>query len=229
MTPFMNAPSAAHDDDGRGRDVVADLLSFPAPGRGRPSKAEQSLYLATMLFIYARWEQFVEALAVEVVGEMAKVIEPQRLPEPVKSALRAHDGWDLAVEPGWQGLWVKSVETKAVGDASNQSGQWGMNTANERNVRALFQLMGINDPIPKRVVTDPEPDGLRLKVHEDGSVDSRVALERLIEIRGEVAHTGQLAGKLRKGHVQWWVKTVQALKDATDARVREEARKLVEG
>lgn len=230
MPATMDEPSKALTEMQGSRNVADDLMSFTSGSVGRPTSQQQSLYPAAMLFIYATWEQFIESLAEEAANAVAREIDAGNVPDRVQDTLKHHDAWALSVYPGWRSLWVAAVRAKATGDSSNPSGSWGMNTASVENVRALFELIGIGDPLPETVAVGTVPEGTGLRRDTHGAVKTAGLLGKLIALRGEVAHTGRLKrGRLKKSHVQWWNTSIAALCSQTDQRVRDEANKLIQG
>ena len=66
--------------------VVDGLMSFASDGRGQPTNEQRSLYLAAITFSYAVWENYVESLALELVGGLSTSLPSEKIPR--KSARR---------------------------------------------------------------------------------------------------------------------------------------------
>lgn len=125
-------------------------MSFASDGRGQPSNEQRALYLGAIAFTYAVWESYVEEVAVELMEVAVEELQdhPDRVPEGARMLIE--DGatpWELAVSPGWKGLWVSRVNVMTHGDGVSA---WGLNTADMNNVNKIFAALGIT-PVPKRV------------------------------------------------------------------------------
>lgn len=209
-------------------EVPRGLMGQAKPGRGAPSTVDRHLFMAALTFTYAVWESYVEDVAVELVHLLADTLEPDRIPESARTAIM--DGatsWELSVHPGWRGLWTRRVEIAAKGDDSNTAGSWGLNTANQKQVRNLFKVLGI-DALPQKVTAPDKsvgtcPPGIN---DASGFVDVRIALERLVSLRGSAVHTASLPESLRKGEVVWLGALVENLYEETDKRARDACRAL---
>lgn len=82
-----------------------------------------------------------------------------------------------------------------------------MNTANERNVRALFDRVGV-DALGK-----VKKDDLR-------------QLEKLVKERGEIVHTGKAPAGFYKSNAIAWRDVVEALGELVDESIAEQAERL---
>lgn len=191
-------PTEARLKVDKGLDVVDGLMTYASDKRGRRAKKEIALYMASVTFAYAVWENFVEELAVELVEKLAELLEPDQISRPQVREFIEKDAtpWELAVHPGWRMLWVDRVKKLAVGE---EDGGWGLNTANSRNTRRLFESVGIN----------PFPD-----TYTD-------RLDALVALRGEIVHTAATKQPIYKAEVRQHTDLVRALSTEVD----EEARK----
>jgi hypothetical protein len=207
-----------------GMQVPKGLMSFANDGRGAPTKEQRSLYLAAVAFTYAVWENYIEDLAIELVGVLSKRLPAERVPGDVKDLISKNASpWELSVHPGWQGLWRSRVSESAKGTAS--AGQWGINTADATNVSRLFKSVGV-DALPKTLAAPIDdnnkvmltPPNIHLSSH--GSLDVTNALSQLIGVRGEAVHTAKTSDKLLKREVLWWSAFVHDLYEKMDEQAR---------
>lgn len=204
-----------------GMGVVDGLMEFASDDRGNRHAKQVPLYLAAVTFSYAVWENYVEDLADELVDSLARFLEPGDIPDAARELIEeGASNWELSVSPGWRGLWVERVGALTKGN--ERAGTWGLNSASKPNSDRLFALLGL-DPIPVRIAA-PEPTGgtttKRIPEHvaiaEDGSVDVKHVLSKLVSIRGEAVHTASTADPLFKNQVHWWSNFVRALYAETD-------------
>lgn len=211
MSNWYSRDSRALKNASRSLKVVDGLLSFMSTGRGKPSQNEQSLYAASIVFSYGIWEDFVERLVIESASELARRIHPSRVPPPVLEILQKKSAWDLTVHPGWKELWTKYVQEKAVGDGAQS---YGLNTANTKQVAGLFQLVGVEDvfaSLPSSIIP----------AHQSAALAKpRDAIDKLVELRGSIVHTGSVPDDLRKHHATEWRQFLEALLKEVDKQVR---------
>ena len=210
-----------------GMKVVTGLMGFVSSETGNKHAQQLPLYLAAVTFSYAVWENYVEDLAYELTAALSATLEPSHLPMAARDAIESGAStWDLAVDPGWRGLWARKVRSLTKGTEGERS--WGLNTASKLNVDELFQIVGI-DPVPQRLVA-PDPVGSanskripdNIAIAGDGTVDVKNALSQLIAVRGEAVHTATTSSPLYKNQVLWWGNFVTALYEATDISAREQ-------
>lgn len=213
----------------RGMAVVDGLMSFASATRGNPTNEQRSLYVASVAFSYAVWENYVEDLAVELAGMLSAQVGPDSVPDSTRRSIEQHSAWELAVHPGWRGLWADRVRTLAKGDSA--AGKWGMNTASFGKVVELFEVVGVE--LPPRRLTAPQPRGAqrrvpaRVAIDNNGELDVKNALAQLIEVRGEAVHTARTTDPLYKDEVLWWSDFVRALYHVTDESALAQCRALV--
>lgn len=198
--------------------IVDKILSFAKDGVGKPSASERALFAAAVTFTYGVWENYVEQLAIELAEKIANEILPQRVPEQIRKILEKRTAWELTVTPGWRALWAESVRTQAVGDDEEK---FGMNTAKYNQVKVLLMAAGVKDPY-KGAGTDIVPAHLP---KEKKSVDE--AVNALVELRGEIVHTGKVPNSLRKGHVLEWRNFIYGIAEVIDSACRAQCRQLV--
>jgi hypothetical protein len=217
-------------DADSGMRVVDGLMSFASDGRGKPTESQRSLYLAAVAFSYAVWENFIEDLAIELTDRLAIAIDPARVPDAARKAIEKNaQPWELAVHPGWRGLWVERVRGLAKG--SDEPGQWGINSASKDQVDNLFKVVGI-DPVPERIDA-PIPRTQRkeppagVSLNADGTLDVKRALRGLIAVRGEAVHTAKTSNPLFKAEVFWWGDFVRGLYRATNTAGEEQCGRLL--
>jgi hypothetical protein len=197
--------SKALDNLRQGLGAVDDVLSFVKTSKGKPSKPEQSLFVASVGLSYAMWENYVEELAIEVTEFLASETKESDVPETVKTWIMksSPSSWDIAVHPGWRALWREQVRTRATG-GSGVDGDLGMNTASEKNVRSLFERVGV-DPFA----------GV--------SKDHVKKLDKLVKERGQIVHTGKAPDDFRKKNATEWRSFVEDLGTSVDHAVADGA------
>ncbi|GAA1486872.1 MULTISPECIES: hypothetical protein [Micrococcales] len=205
-------------------EVPRGLMSFASDGRGRPTNEQKYLYLSAVTFTYAVWESYAEDVAIELVEVLASSLPTDSIPTHVADVLSGKDAWQLAVHPGWRGLWTKEVNTAAKG---GEGAGYGINTASYKNVRALFELAGIGDALPSHLSVAPETELGKLKglpasvgVTKNATVNVDRCLSLLINLRGEAVHTARTEGKLLKNEVLWWTAFIRELHEEVDRRSR---------
>ena len=238
MWLWQSSSSKAAAAVAEGMAVVDGLMAFTRDSKGNRIAIEQPLYAASVTFLYAIWENYVEDVSIEAVRDMSSegALDPADIPIAVKRAIE--DGataWDLSVHPGWQAIWRQKVQERAKGSEDQHSGPWGLNSAGAQTVQEqLFSLVGIS-PIPLDIPS-PEETGshtspsvpVRINT-ENGTINVSHVLKRLIDLRGELVHTGQSAETIYKHQVFWWKRFIESLVMATDQKVREQTSDLVNG
>jgi hypothetical protein len=216
MTTWTDQRTSAHQNVGNALAVVDKLLSYVKDGKGKPSGEERALFAAAVVFIYGIWENFVEQLAIELVQSVSDKIRPEKVPDQVRRLLEKKSAWELSVSPGWRALWLTLVKVQAVGDDGET---FGMNTAKAGQVKNLLRQAGVTEPF-SAITTEIIPVHL-----EEKDVDGAIA--RLVELRGEIVHTGQVPAALRKGHVLAWRQFVQDAADRIDDTSRAQCKALL--
>lgn len=217
MAHWADARTAAFKSVAAGLSVVDNLLSFTKDGQGAPSGKERALFAAAVVFTYGVWENFVEQLAIELASKLSPDIPPEHVPEQIRKSLEKKTPWELAVHPGWRVLWSQHIAVQAIGDNGDK---FGMNTAKAGQVKNLLSQAGASEPyqkIPAAVIPAHLPRPKR-------NVDD--AINALVELRGEIVHTGTVPNALRKGHVRDWRNFVAQAADSIDEASREQCKKL---
>ncbi len=204
MAANWTRQTEARKDAAKGLGIIDGLMEYASDARGRRAKKEVSLYMASVTFAYAVWENFVEEIAIELAKRLADVehgLRPDQLNRPLVRELIEDDAtvWELSVHPGWRQLWVDRVRTLAVGE---DGGGWGINTANSKNTRKLFDRIGIN----------PLPDDLADR------------LDALVALRGEIVHTAKTEKPIYKAEVADWRNLVDELCKQVDTEARKHCR-----
>ena len=217
MAHWTDTRTKAHGDLKKALGVVDDILSFVNEGKGKPSEKERALFAAAITFAYGVWENYVEQLAIELTRELAQRLEPEKVPDRVRRTLEKGSAWELTVSPGWRQLWIKRVEEKAVGDDGDK---YGLNTAKAGQVQDLLEMAGV-----KGVLDNISADAVPLHLVESVSSVS-AAVNQLVELRGEIVHTGVVPGSLRKAHVREWRKFVETVANALDRECRTQCKGL---
>jgi len=203
------ASSKALTDLQKGLGAVDDVLSFVKQTAGKPSKPEKSLFVASVGLSYAMWENYVEEAAIEVTVFLSGNLEPSLVPDAVRESItKAHSSpWEIAVHPGWRALWLADVERLAKGD-SRAEGEFGMNTANEKNVKKLFERIGVQ---PFAIASEEDLE----------------KLDKLVRERGEIVHTGKAPKDFYKENATGWRAFVDELAVKVDGACAAGARSLV--
>jgi hypothetical protein len=217
MNHWTGARTAALASAESSLKTVDNLLSFVKEGQGKPSAKERAIFAASVVFLYGIWENYVEQLAMELVGNLSTAIPPERIPDLVRRSLEKKSAWELAITPGWRSLWVQSVKVSAVGDDGER---FGMNTARAGQVKNLLANCGAPDPFsttPTNII--PSHIGSEVTTVPE-------AVNSLVELRGEIVHTGQVPTSLRKAHVLDWKDFVKGLCESVDSAARAQCRTL---
>jgi hypothetical protein len=218
MTAWTDQRTGAHQNVGNALAVVDNLLSYVKDSQGKPSKKERALFAAAVVFIYGIWENFVEQLAIELVQHVSEKIAPEKVPDQVRQVLEKKSAWQLSVSPGWRSLWIAQVTVQAVGDDGER---FGMNTAKAGQVKNLLMQAGVTDPF-KTITAKIIPDHL-----PEASKNVEAAIEHLVDLRGEIVHTGKVPTALRKNHVHAWRQFVEDAADKIDDSCRAQCKQLV--
>lgn len=208
MAISWTTQTQARTDATKGLGIIAGLMEYASDKRGRRSKKEISLYMASVTFAYAVWENFVEEIAMELVTSLAHStdgLQPEQLRPHVRELIEDRaTPWELAVEPGWRQLWIRRIKEMAVGE---DGGGWGINAANFKNTKRLFKAVGIN----------PLPDACKDR------------LDALVDLRGEIAHTAKTKTPIYKAEVGEWSDFVADLCSEVDVTSRKQCRKWLAG
>ena len=217
MAHWTETRTRAHGDLKTALKVVDDILSFVKEGKGKPSKKERALFAAAIAFAYGVWESYVEQLAMELVREVAPKLDPANVPDRIKKSLEKCSPWELTVSPGWRELWIRKVQEKAVGDDGDK---YGLNTAKAGQVQDLLEMAGARSAL-EAIPADKVPPQLR----ENGATVAD-AVNRLVELRGEIVHTGSVPENLAKGHVREWRDFVESVASELDSECRKQCKQL---
>ena len=218
MPHWTDEKTASHHNVGGALTVVDNLLSYVKDGQGKPSVKERALFAAAVVFTYGIWENFVEQLAIELVEKISVEIGAEKVPEQIRRSLEKRTAWELTVTPGWRALWIDQVRLQAIGDDQEK---FGMNTAKAGQVKQLLSQAGVGDPyknIPLNVIPEYLPPS------KQNVVD---AVNSLVELRGEIVHTGKVPNTLRKGQVLAWRRFVESAADKIDESCRVQCRALI--
>lgn len=197
--------------------IVNHLLKFVSEGKGKPSADQRALFGAAVVFTYGVWENFVEQLAIELVDNVAPTIQPERVPEQIKKTLEKKTAWELSVTPGWRKIWADSVKLQAIGDEDEK---FGMNTAKAGQVKNLLSQVGVTDPY-REITTDILPEHL-----DRSKKNATDAINSLVELRGEIVHTGKIPESLRKAHVTEWRNFIKSAATKIDSACRKQCEEL---
>ena len=141
------------------------------------------------------------------------------MPEQIQNMFSKKSAWELTVTPGWRALWSKHVSVQAVGDNEEK---YGMNSARAGQVKQLLVLAGVTDPYGS-VAPDSIPKHLSAKAK---SVVG--AIDELVELRGQIVHTGKVPDTLRKKHVLAWRSFVESAANGIDDACRDQSKTLLQ-
>jgi len=223
-TRLKNDWTAAALNAEKAPEVPRGLMSFASDGRGRPTNEQKYLHLSAVTFTYAVWEPYAEDVAIELVNILAPLLPSDSIPPQVTDALSGKDAWQLAVHPGWRGLWADEVNKAAKG---GKGADYGINTASYKNVQGLFELAGIGDALPSHLSVAPGGRLGNLKrapanvgVTKSKTVNVNRCLSLLISVRGQAVHTARTEDKLLKNEVLWWTAFIRELHEEVDRRAR---------
>ena len=217
MPHWTDKTTDAHHSVGDALKVVDNLLGFVKDGQGKPSVKERALFAAAIVFTYGIWENYVEQLAIELSTKVASEIAPEKVPEQIRKLLEKRNAWELTVTPGWRAIWIEYVKLQAVGDDEEK---FGMNTAKAGQVKHLLSMAGVADPyhgIDAALVPEHLPAAKKSVLD---------AINALVELRGQIVHTGQVPGTLRKGHVRNWRAFVEEAANKIDGACRAQCKLL---
>lgn len=59
-------------------------MSWAKDSAGKPNADERNLFMAAVAFAYGVWENYVEQLAIELVGYLSAQIDPSRVPSEAR-------------------------------------------------------------------------------------------------------------------------------------------------
>lgn len=197
--------------------VVDQLLSFVKVGPGKPAGRDKAIFAAAAVFLYGIWENYVEQLSMEAAERTASTLQPSKVPDVVRKALEKSTAWELSVHPGWKQLWVNAVKTRAVGDDE----KFGMNTARSGQVKALLALAGAND-----VFAGAAAALVAVPAHL-GAITAEEAVNKLVDLHGEIVHTGKVPATMFKQHAHDWNAFVKAICTHVDDKARDQCRALI--
>jgi hypothetical protein len=216
MADWFDTKSMALSNAETSLNTVDELLTLVKDGKGKPSGKERAVFAAAVVFLYGIWENFVEQLAIELVTHLSPDIDPTRVPEQVRKSLEKKSAWELSVHPGWRSLWAESVKLQAVGDDGDK---FGMNTARSGQVKNLLVTAGAYDCFAKA-------SDINIPGHLAEITKVEDAVNRLVELRGEIVHTGKVPDSLRKSHVMDWKSFVRSVCESVDECAREQSKVL---
>ena len=218
MASWVSSRTAAHQSVASSLRVVDGVLSYMKDTKGKPASKERALYAAAVVFTYGIWENYVEQLAIELAGKVAGAIPPEKVPQKIRASLEKSTAWELTVSPGWRRLWVQKVKLQAIGDDGDK---YGLNTAKAGQVKSLLEFAGVPDAFAGL-------DATIIPEHLAGTVtEPSDAVNRLVELRGEIVHTGTVPDVLRKKHVREWRQFVENITDKLDRNCRKQCKQLL--
>jgi RiboL-PSP-HEPN len=157
-----------------------------APGAARrpgpPSTDERPLIRSSVVLMYAAWEVYIEDGLIQAIEKLVINSTPSQLPGALRTFVRKfveQDPWKLAGED-WRKATVEAVEIRVHGNPD--SGSFGMNNANPKQINLLHRdVLGV----------------LPLGSCKAGKWDVIEQLQELVDMRNDIAHTGQLSKQHR--------------------------------
>lgn len=218
MAHWTASRTKAHRNADKALEVVEAILSYVKDGKGKPSGSERALFAASVVFTYGIWENYVEQLAIEISEHVSDKLSADAVPDRIKKVLVKKTAWELAVSPGWRQLWVEHVQERAIGDDGEK---YGMNSAKSGQVKDLLSLSGVSDPY---VTLDKST----IPAYLDDNIEVTQAIDALVELRGEIVHTGKVPDLLRKSHVHDWRTFVDSACDKIDKACRLQCKALLD-
>lgn len=178
-------------------------------GAGRPAGNQGPLLRSCVLLAYAAWEVYAEESALAAATSVAEGATREQLPESLKTFVTTNlggDPWVLAGE-GWRRVLVDQVTLRVRGDEGNDHGEFGINTAGPRQVAALHQeLFG------KRLIND-------CAWRNANNAWVKAELNKLVKVRGSIAHKGTALGSLNLDGVESWRSYVVKLAEVLDGKI----------
>lgn len=217
MPAWTSRPTMARASVDTTLKVVDDLLSLLSTGQGKPSKKDQAVFAAAVVFSYGVWESYVEDLAIEVAATLSLQIAPAKVPDDVRKHFQSSTAWELSVHPGWKALWVEKVKGIAKGEGET----YGLNTAKVKQVTKLLSTAGVTldfSALPKLIIPEHRAESAKTVA---------AAVDALVELRGEIVHSGAVPKSLRKGHAREWRVFVEHLTSEVDGAVRKHCAELL--
>lgn len=191
-------------------NLIEHHPKFTDAAQGRPSGDEGPLLRSCMVLIYAAWEVYFEDSLIETAAALAQR-ERGDIPERTLAYLAERvkgDPWRLA-DDGWRTALVEVV-TVAMRGREDETGSFGVNTASPKTVAILqFDILGIS-------ILDRCTWGARGRNTAKGVKDN---LDKLVKLRGEIAHTGRPSGQLHLKHVRDWRDFTRRLAEKHDEQL----------
>ena len=149
---------------------------------GPPSTDERPLIRSSVVLMYAAWEVYIEDSMIQTIEKLVTNSIPSQLPEALRTFVRKfvqQDPWKLAGDD-WRKTTVEAVEIRVHGNPD--SGSFGMNNANPKQINLLHRdVLGVQPLGSCRV----------------GKWDVAEQVQELVDMRNEIAHTGQLSKQHR--------------------------------
>jgi len=178
--------------------------------RGRRDHYVAVLNKSSVVLLVACWEAFIEGLANETFSVLlAKATNPFHFPKEVQKCLSRYvkeDKNELKVlelaNNGWKDIF------KQYKIANTKKFLGGFNTPSAKNIDDLFtKLIGLNN-LSKS-----------WSWHTITPASARRRLERLIKLRGDIAHKVKSKRPIHKGAVQKHVEFIERLANHSNTRV----------
>jgi hypothetical protein len=165
----------------------------------------------------AVWEAFCEDLASEAVDHLvAKLSDPAKLPKALRKRIASEletdkdelAVWDLA-KSGWKAV-LKS-RAQSIADERARA----LNTPKTRNIAELFEdAVGLS-----KVTSAWSWKGMN-------PAQAGEKLDRLVTLRGDIAHRSKAADKIKKSTATDFMEHVGRLVESTDNYVNNEIQKI---
>ena len=165
------------------------------------------------------WENYVEQLAIDVSSRLSAQGNPKLVPAEIVKILEKKSAWELTITPGWQAIWAMHVEDRATG---GETDKYGMNTARWGAVTNLLAISGLPPSVTESIRPTLIPPHLSPKIESVAD-----AVNALVELRGEIAHTAKIPPTLSKHHIVEWSKFVADITSVIDSNARSACKKLL--
>jgi RiboL-PSP-HEPN len=213
-------PSQARGDFNDNYADIARLIEIheELAGTGPGYKhGVEVLNKSAVVLTSAVWEAFCEDLATEAVNHLvAKLSDPKKLPKALRKRIAAElendvnelAVWDLAMN-GWKTVLTSRAQTIADERAR------ALNTPKTKNIAELFE-----DAVGLTKVTSAW-SWKGMSADQAGE-----KLDRLVTLRGDIAHRSKAADKIKKSAAKDFMEHVGRLVESTDNYVNNEVEKI---
>ena len=165
----------------------------------------------------AVWEAFCEDLASEAIDHLvSELSNPKKLPKALRKRIAIElerDKNELAVWDLARGGWKTILKIRGQGIADERAR--ALNTPKTQNIAALFEdAVGLTNV----------PSAWSWKGMNSDQAGEK--LDRLVSLRGDIAHRSKAAKKIKKGTAKDFMEHVGRLVETTDDYVNQEVESI---